>query len=97
MRRSPGYWLVAAILMLLPAGCGDPMTRPGTWHETGTIATNLAIAVVDKRDLVIGQPDGGADIQMATMAVDRLRHDKAKSLAAIATTTSVGGGTGASN
>jgi hypothetical protein len=92
-----GHRLAAAILVLLLAGCDDPMLRPGTWQASGVVTTDLAVAVVDKRDLVSGQPDGGADGVIATMAVDRMRQDKVKSLNATTTTTISGGGTGASN
>lgn len=78
-------------LALLLAGCNtDPLDQPGTWRAGDTNAFNMAVAVVDRNDLVIGQPDGGADGQAAAQAIDRFRHDRLRPLNSAATS-SLGG------
>lgn len=93
MTLRPVQWAGAAVLTLLASGCGDPLDRPGSWHAGDSNAANLVGAVIDKHDLIAGQPDSGADGQLAALAVQRLLHDKVKPLDGSSTTA---GGTGGS-
>jgi len=85
-----------ALLALLLAGCEatDPFTRPGMWNFTGANAANLGVMVADPLDLARGRGDGKADGQLATAAVARLRHDRAKPLESSDTTQFMGSGGG---
>ncbi len=100
---SKGLQLLTLALLLVPAGCAvDPYNTPGTWHAGTTNADNLAAQVVNKRDLVAGEPMYGSDGQLDAAAIDRLHTGKLKTISA-ATTSSVGssgggsGGSGGSN
>ena len=85
---------LALVLLLLPAGCADPMMRTGTWHARDTNTANLAASVVNKPDLLRGEAENGADGQLAAAAIARLRADKVKPLNEISTmSTGAGGGT----
>jgi type IV pilus biogenesis protein CpaD/CtpE len=82
---------VAVAAALLLAGCnGDPLDAPGTWRAGDSNAANLSFAVIDKQDLIRGQPDGGSDGQAAAQAIDRFRRDKLRPLSS-SPTSSVGG------
>ena len=82
------------LLLLLPCGCGDPMDHAGTWQARDINTANLAVSVSNKADLVRGQPEDGADGQLAAAAIDRLRADKVKPLNEISTLSTGGGGGG---
>jgi hypothetical protein len=83
--------LVLPGVLMLVAGC-DPLTKPYTWQPSGSNQANLEAEVADKQDLLIGQPDGGADGMLAAAAVDRLRRDRTRALPAIDTSGAGGGG-----
>jgi hypothetical protein len=74
--------VLASGCVLLLAGCDalEPYGRSGTWRPTGVGQANLAVMVVNPQDLVHGHGGTGADGASAAAAVDRLRHDKVKSL-----------------
>jgi hypothetical protein len=82
---------VAVTAALLLAGCnGDPLDAPGTWRAGDSNAANLSFAVIDKQDLIRGQPDGGADGQVAVQAIERFHHDRLHPLSS-SPTSAVGG------
>ncbi len=64
------------------AGCAqvDPVTTDLRWNATGVNDANLVVQVADPSDLVQGRGTPGADGELATAAVARLRHDQVKSL-----------------
>ena len=87
----PAQWLIgagrAALALLtlgLLAGCTiDPFDRPGVWRPGGVNDANLAVMAADPNDLVRGHGEAGADGQLATAPVTRLREDRVKPLPAL--------------
>ncbi|MBV9783511.1 MAG: hypothetical protein JO264_06790 [Acidisphaera sp.] len=67
---------------LLLAGCSvvDPYRRAGTWRPNQSNMVMRAEEVADPMDLVQGRSAEGAQGELATAAVERLRHDQVKSL-----------------
>jgi hypothetical protein len=72
------------LLLLTPGlfGCTqiDPYTRTGSWRPHQVNTANLAAMVANPNDLARGVEPAHADAQMATDAVDRLRHDRVRPL-----------------
>jgi hypothetical protein len=77
--------LMASIVAL--GGCGpgsylDPYQKPYAWHPTGAPEANIAAQLVNPRDLAVGRGTTEGDATVATQAIDRMRLDKMKPLAA---------------
>ncbi len=90
-KRLPAKWLFSAgrpalalLALGLLAGCTiDPFDRPGVWRPGGVNDANLAVMAADPNDLVRGHGEVGADGQLATAPVTRLREDRVKPLPAL--------------
>ena len=70
------------ILLLSLAGCNqtDPYLREGNWRPNGANAANLRAMVAVPADLVAARPAEPADGGLAADALDRLRHDRVRTL-----------------
>jgi len=73
--------LLLALLLAL-AGCDrtDPYLREGVWHPNGANDANLRAMIAVPSDLATATPAGPADGGLAAEALDRLRHDRVRSL-----------------
>ncbi len=95
LRLLPAFALLAPLGSL--AACGpayDPQTREGLWHPVHVNRANLVLTVENPSDLTYGKGTTGADGQLASAAVERLRVGKVKKLpdSNIAQVTASGGG-----
>ena len=84
------------VALLGLAGCQltEPYDRLGTWRPTEVADANIAATVVNPADLVRGVDYNPRDASMATMAVERYRIGKVRSLPAVGTTSTFGTGAG---
>ncbi|MBU6497147.1 MAG: hypothetical protein KGJ41_02265 [Rhodospirillales bacterium] len=78
---------MAGAVILLPLALGgcdtiDPFKRPGMWRPDDANAFNLQAQVADPHDLVMGRGTDMADGDTAAKAIERMRADKVKPLAA---------------
>lgn len=102
MKRANGMaaWKAGKVAwpfaLCLLGGCTiDPFDRPGVWRPGGVNDANLAVMAADPHDLVQGHGEAGADGQLATAPVTRLREDRVKPLPALDATPFSPGANGA--
>ncbi len=78
MRLTAAVGLAA---MLQACAMTDPLLNENDWHPTGANEMNIAAQVARPADLVHGRAaTGGADGELASAAVARLRAGKVKKL-----------------
>ena len=94
------FKLAAAGSLFLLFACSpatDPLYRDGLWQPSHVNHENLAQMVANPSDLVRGTGTTGADGQIASAAVDRLRNDKVKKLPAADIAAIAAGNSGENN